>query len=99
MAKQAVAVRLQPETIARADAYAAARKVSRQVVLESGIESFLDDAKRGVPDLVPEPPMSKSKLERAAEAARVAEEKAVAAMQAAHGARQAKLNAAKYGSR
>lgn len=54
MAKVAVAVRLSPETVELVDAQAKARGVSRQVVLESAVASFLDDCRRGVPDLVPE---------------------------------------------
>lgn len=51
MAKQAVAVRLTPETIEAVDAYAKTRGVSRQVVLESFVMSGLDNSTRGVPDL------------------------------------------------
>jgi predicted DNA-binding protein len=48
MAKVAVALRLRPETLARLDAYAKARGSSRQVLLESFVESRLEDAERGV---------------------------------------------------
>lgn len=51
MAKQAVAVRLSSEAIEWADAYASSRDVSRQVVLESAIESFRADCAAGVPEL------------------------------------------------
>jgi hypothetical protein len=48
MAKQAIAVRLRPETLVRVDAHAKARGVSRQVVLESAVESWLVGAVDGV---------------------------------------------------
>jgi hypothetical protein len=51
MAKQAVALRLAPEVLEWADGYAEARGVSRQVVLESAVASFMDDCERGVPEL------------------------------------------------
>jgi hypothetical protein len=57
MAKQAVAVRLRPETLVRVDAHAKARGVSRQVVLESAVESWLVGAEGGVPELVAADPV------------------------------------------
>lgn len=51
MAKQAVALRLDPETLEWADAYAAERDTSRQVVLESAVASFRQDCEAGVPEL------------------------------------------------
>lgn len=50
MAKQAVALRLEPELLAWVDAYAKGRKVSRQVVLETAVEAFRSDCEGGVPD-------------------------------------------------
>ncbi len=50
-AKIPVAVRLDPALVEWADGYAAERGVSRQVVLESAIESFVDECERGVPEL------------------------------------------------
>jgi hypothetical protein len=51
MAKVAVAVRLDPEVVEWADAYAKERGVSRQAVLEGAVLDFREDAQRGVPDL------------------------------------------------
>ncbi len=51
MAKTAVALRLAPEVLEWADGYAAQRGVSRQVVLESAVASFMEDCKAGVPEL------------------------------------------------
>jgi hypothetical protein len=52
MPKVPVAVRLDQETLERADEYAKKRGVSRQVLLESAILEYLELAKTGVPDLV-----------------------------------------------
>lgn len=51
MAKLPVAVRLDPALVEWLDGYAEKRGVSRQVLLESAIDSFVDDAERGVPEL------------------------------------------------
>jgi hypothetical protein len=75
MAKVPVALRLAPEKLARVDAYAKARGRSRQVVLESAVDSFLDDSGRGVPDLVEDttPTREEQEANKAAlKAARVA---------------------------
>ena len=80
MAKQAVALRLEPELLAWVDSYAKSRKVSRQVVLETAVEGFKVDCSGGVPDLPALP-------------AKAPVEDGPAQWLAA---RQARLNAAKY---
>lgn len=51
MAKIAVALRLDPQKLAKLDKYAKARGASRQVLLEAAVDDFLESAERGVPDL------------------------------------------------
>lgn len=71
MAKQAVALRLDPAVLEWADSYAESRGVSRQSVLESAVASFRDDCEAGVPDV----------QERVAEVQRAARLAALKALQ------------------
>lgn len=99
MAKTAVALRLAPDVLVKVDAYASARKVSRQVVLETFVLSGLDDSGRGVVDLVAPEPVAKPKPARQGPtpltAAREDLRRGVTDYRAAALARQANLNAGK----
>lgn len=56
MAKVPRAVRLKPETVKRVKDLASSLGRSEQTVMESAIESFLDDAEHGTPDVPAEVP-------------------------------------------
>lgn len=90
MAKVAVALRLVPEKLALVDAYARARGLSRQVVLEAFVDSGLVGVESGMPDLPgPKPTPVKPQVGRGS-VVETAEDWALA--------RQARLNASKYRS-
>lgn len=92
-AKKAIPVRLAPEVIEKARAYAQSHDVSNQVVYESAIVKFLAAADRGDARLL-EPnvkPPTPTEVERA----KAQEREAYLAVQTQHLARQEKLNEAK----
>lgn len=91
-----VSTRLEDELAEWVESYRVSRGWSRAELIDAALRSYRQVTRSGVPDL-PAPPVPLSRREADAVERKRIEDAAYVEMQRAHGARQQKLNDAKYG--